>query len=364
MNINLKSFIMKTLNQLFFQKAPIKFGKALYILFTLALFTIIACSNEGVGTSSEANLVLHKDVMPGTPQLLASLPSGAMGSTIGPDGALYVTQSGAGGSILRINNKTGDITTFASGLPASVLPIGGVIDVAFMDETAYALVTLVGPFFGDENINGIYRIDGPDSYTVIADIGEFTQANPPTGFDFFIPTGLQYAIETYHGGFLVTDGHHNRVYHVALDGEVSEFKVFDNIVPTGLDVRGNTVYITEAGTTDQSHEDSRVVSIDSKSLDVSNVASGAPLLVDVEFSRGRTLFALSQGEWAGVEAGDAAEPDTGSLVRVNEDGTLTVIANGLDRPTSLEFVQNTAYIVTLTGEVWTVANVAGPPFGI
>ncbi|HKK11891.1 MAG TPA: ScyD/ScyE family protein [Flavobacteriaceae bacterium] len=355
---------MKLIKQLFFLKSPIKFRKALYILFALALFTIIACSNEGVSISSEANLVLHKNAMSGTPQLLTSLSSGAMGSAIGPDGALYVTQSGMGGSILRIDKKTGDITTSASGLPTSVVPIGGVIDVAFMDETAYALVTLVGPFFGDENINGIYRIDGPDSYTVIADIGEFALANPPSGFDFFIPMGLQYAFQPYRGGFLVTDGHHNRVYHVTLDGEVSEFKTFDNIVPTGLDVHGNTVYITEAGTTDQAHENSKVVSIDSKSLDVSNVAWGAPLMVDVEFNRGRTLFAISQGSWAGVAAGDAAEPDTGALVRVNEDGTLSTIADGLDRPTSLEFVQNTAYIVTLTGEVWTVDNVAGPPFGM
>jgi len=353
-----------TKNQLFLKKDPIIYAKLFYMLFTMMFIVLTSCSNEGVANSYDANLKLNKEVTPSPPSLLASLPSGAMGSAIGPDGDLYVTQSGAGGSILHIDKKTGDITTFTSGLPASVVPIGGVIDVAFMDETAYTLVTLVGPFFGDENINGIYRIDGPDSYTVIADIGEFTEANPPSGFDFFIPMGLQYAFQPYRGGFLVTDGHHNRVYHVTLEGEVSEFKVFDNIVPTGLEVRGNTVYITEAGTTDESHENSKVVSINSKSMNVSNLASGAPLMVDVEFNRGNTLFAISQGSWAGAAAGDAAEPDTGSLVRVNDDGTLTAIADNLDRPTSLEFIQNTAYIVTLTGEVWTVDNVAGPPFGM
>jgi len=353
-----------TKNQLFLKKDPIDYAKLFYMLFTMMFIVLTSCSNEGVVNSYDANLKLNKEVTPSPPSLLASLPSGAMGSAIGPDGDLYVTQSGAGGSILHIDEKTGDITTFTSGLPASVVPIGGVIDVAFMDETAYTLVTLVGPFFGDENINGIYRIDGPDSYTVIADIGEFTEANPPSGFDFFIPMGLQYAFQPYRGGFLVTDGHHNRVYHVTLEGEVSEFKVFDNIVPTGLEVRGNTVYITEAGTTDESHENSKVVSINSKSMNVSNLASGAPLMVDVEFNRGNTLFAISQGSWAGAAAGDAAEPDTGSLVRVNDDGTLTAIADNLDRPTSLEFIQNTAYIVTLTGEVWTVDNVAGPPFGM
>jgi hypothetical protein len=41
---------------------------------------------------------------------------GAMGSTVGPDGALYVTE-GAAGRLSRVDPQTGEITTFASGLP-------------------------------------------------------------------------------------------------------------------------------------------------------------------------------------------------------------------------------------------------------
>ena len=66
---------------------------------------------------------------------------------------------------------------------------------------------------------------------------------------------------------------------------------------------------------------------------------------------------------AGATAGDVALPDTGMLVKVNEDGTFTTITAGLDRPTSLEFAKNTAYIVTLTGKIWTIDNVTGAPFG-
>jgi len=47
-------------------------------------------------------------------------------------------------------------------------------------------------------------------------------------------------------------------------------------------------------------------------------------------------------------------PFTGALVQANEDGTFTVILGGLDRPTSLEFIGNTAYVVTLTGEIWKI----------
>ena len=360
---------MKTLKQLFLKNAPLDFVKPL--LGLLVLFTLVSCGNENTEVNSNEDLMLreasslNKQMVPGSPQLLSALPGLAVGSAVGPDGHLYVGQTGPSGSILKVNKDTGEITTFASGLPTSVVPIGGVIDVAFIDETAYALVTLVGPleFFGTDYINGIYRIDGPDSHTLIADIGQFATDNPPTGFDYFLPMGLQYAMENYRGGFLVTDGHHNRVYEVSLDGTVGVFKSFDNIVPTGLEVSGNVVFMTEAGTSNQAHQDSKIVSIDSKSLDVSDVASGAPLLVDIEHNRGRTLFAVSQGEWDGENDGDAAIPGTGALVKVNEDGTLTVVADGLDRPTSLEFIQNTAYIVTLTGQIWTVDNAASVPFG-
>jgi hypothetical protein len=64
-----------------------------------------------------------------------------------------------------------------------------------------------------------------------------------------------------------------------------------------------------------------------------------------------------------VGEGSPAEPDTGALMKVNHDGTLTTITEGLDRPTSMEFIKNNAYIVTLAGEVWVIRNVGSPPFG-
>ena len=48
--------------------------------------------------------------------LLVTGLEGGSGSTIGPGGALYVTE-GAAGRISRVDPKTGEITTFASGLP-------------------------------------------------------------------------------------------------------------------------------------------------------------------------------------------------------------------------------------------------------
>ena len=116
---------------------------------------------------------------------------------------------------------------------------------------------------------------------------------------FAVPTGVQYALETYRGGFLVTDGHHNRVLHVTRDGKITELigDSAGNIVPTGLAISGNTIYMAEAGPVPHDPEDGKIVSFEPESSTVSEVASGAPLLVDVERGRGRTLFALAQGDF-------------------------------------------------------------------
>jgi hypothetical protein len=256
------------------------------------------------------------------------------------------------------------VTTYWDGLPSRLpfLPIGGVVDVAFLDGVAYALATMVGPDLGGSETVGIYRMEGPSSYSVIADIGTFSMENLPDT-DWFIPTGVQYAMETFRGGFLVTDGHHNRVLWVSWDGDIWELNTFDNVVPTGLEVHGKTVFMAELGPAPNNPEDGKVVAFEPKSLTPWDVVSGVRMMVDVEFGLGRTLYALGQGMWDGAFAGSPADPYTGSLVEVNADGSFTEVAGGLNQPTSLEFIGNTAYIVSLAGEIWVIENVSSPPYG-
>jgi len=287
---------------------------------------------------------------------------GGLGSTVGPDGALYVTEPAAG-RITRVDPQTGATTTYVDGLPKPVIGLGGATDIAFLGHTAYVLVTLVGPDVGGSAIDGIYRVDGPHTFTVVANIGQFAIAHPPAT-PFEVPSGLQFALQPYRGGFLVTDGHHNRVYRVTLDGTVTQLIAFGNIVPTGLAVRGRTIYMAEAGPVPHLPENGKVVSFGPKpTTAVTQVASGSPLLVDVAFGRGRTLYALSQGVGSGGPPGSPALPDTGALVKVNADGTFTPVTTALDRPTSLEFIGTTAYVVTLGGDIWKVDGVSGPPYG-
>jgi len=284
------------------------------------------------------------------PQVLASGLEGASGATIGPDGALYVAE-GKVGKITRIDTRTGETSTFASGLPKAVFPLGGAIDVEFVGHTAYVLVTLVGEDVGGTAVDGIYRVDDADSFTVVADLGEFSRDMPPkTQFD--LPSGVQFSLEPIRGGFLVSDGHHNRVLKVTRSGEVSELIAFGNTVPTGLAATDGTVYLAEAGPIPHAPADGKIVKFGIRHPVVKNVAAGFSLLVDVEFGKHGALYALSQGDSPGiVPAGSPSLPDSGELLRVKKDGTFAVVVEDLDLPTSVDIWKDTAYVVTLGGDV-------------
>jgi sugar lactone lactonase YvrE len=185
-------------------------------------------------------------------------------------------------------------------------------------------------------------------------------AHPPAT-DFFVPTGFQYAMEPFRDGFLVTDGHHNRVLYVTLDGEITEVIAFGNVIPTGITLSGDTVYISQAGPIPHLPETGKVLSFTVESPSATEMASGARLLVDVEFGPEGTLYALSQGTWNGPFEGTLARPNTGALLQVDPDGTFTTIVRRLNQPTSLEFIGNTAYVTTLAGEVWEIPNIQPPP---
>jgi hypothetical protein len=79
--------------------------------------------------------------------------------------------------------------------------------------------------------------------------------------------------------------------------------------------------------------------------------------VDVETGPRHQVYALSQGQWDGVMEGSPALPDTGRLERVTAVGSLTPLLDGdgqpivLDRPTSVEFIGRTGFVVSLTGAI-------------
>ena len=255
------------------------------------------------------------------------------------------------GKVLRIDRRSGEVTTYARGLPKQNpdIGVGGPTDIIFRNGVGYALVTLVSSDVGGSDVDGIYRLGGPHHATPIADIGAFAIAHPPHT-DFFIPSGVQYAMEKHGRGFLVTDGHHNRVYQVQLNGRIHVARAFGDIVPTGLENWHGNLFMSEAGPVPHRAWTGKVVRIGPRAVKIR--ARGAPLLTDVEHGTSHGLYAVSQGDFPdGEPPGTPAAPDTGSLVRATQSGRFVTIVHPVDRPTALEIVGSKAYIVGLGGDV-------------
>ena len=131
-------------------------------------------------------------------RLARERPCRGSGSTVGPEGALCVTEPLAG-RVSRVDPRTGAVTTFASGLPPTIpdVGVGGAMDVAFIGSTAHVLVTLVGTDVATMSLASIEWTDRtrfPSSQTSV----NFRLQNPPSTA-FFVPTGVQYEPQSYRG---------------------------------------------------------------------------------------------------------------------------------------------------------------------
>ena len=190
---------------------------------------------------------------------------------------------------------------------------------------------------------------------------------PADGFPFVVPTGVQFALEPYRGGFLVTDGHHNRVLRVTLDGTVTQ---------TDRVRRRRSDRARRPREHDLSRR-SRPCAARAAERQDRVLRTG---IVDGD---GRRLRRSARRGRRDRPRADAVRPLAGPLSLRRRSGLrrssgftrhgsahagerdrrLTTIADELDQPSSLEIIGNTAYVVTLGGEVWTIDDVAGPPYG-
>ena len=108
--------------------------------------------------------------------------------------------------------------------------------------------------------------------------------------------------------------------------------------------------------------DGKIVAFGTGGSRIITLASGAPLIVDVEFGDGLRLYGLSQGHFTpGNPEGSPADPNTGALLELKWDGRFRNVVENLNQPTSLEFIGDTAYVVTLGGEIWKIEGVSRRP---
>ncbi|MEX0782293.1 MAG: ScyD/ScyE family protein [Dehalococcoidia bacterium] len=306
--------------------------------------------------------------------LLAGELPGIFGGAIGPDGALYMPQGGTGGDtvvetpdgpvnvgltgrIARIDS-TGAVTTAFDGIASVDFGDGagsGVVDVVFIGASMYFMTAGGGEPFGLEDWPvGIYRANANGTATLIADLGAYALANPSETQE--IPTGNPFGLATRGGAFLVTDGNANRLLNVTTTGVITTVSQFDNVVPTGVvSAASGPIYVTFYSPAPHTAGSSSLVTIDAATGAVTTVDTGTEL-IGVAFSDGQ-VYVVSMGDEPIDPEGPPAQPFTGTLYRL-VGGQLVPVATGFMLPVSLTIGNNTAYIATLTGEVWRVQNLS------
>lgn len=322
------------------------------------------------------------------------------GMAMGPDGMIYVAESGTGGdtefvvgegdsSFVVMNGFTGRISmvdpdtgareTVADGIPSGFNPeLGdqvGAADVAFLGGDLYLLLTHGGEEWGfPDTPTGIYLVEDDGDLDLVADIGEFNADNPveaiTDGTQVDIePGGNPYAMIVRGDRFYIVDGNHNRLMEATTSGQVTEITEFpDHPVSTGIaSTDTGPFYVGYLGPGPFLPDAGKVVSVDAASGAITEIASGEPMITDVQVGPDGELYALQFND--PEDAGEAFfAPGTGKVLTVNDDGTMSPLITGLSFATFMEFDGDTLYIanggITPAGSIIKVedfSSVEPPP---
>ncbi len=322
------------------------------------------------------------------------------GIKAGPDGMLYVAESGTGGDtkvdvggelgtvytgntgrISKIDPATGARTTVLDGIPSAWggnpnddPSSFGIVDIAFVNNTLYYLSTGgEGTFPGHPA--GIYKVTinrdlASDTAKLFANIGEFTRANPSAavknGSQADIdPEGNPYSMIVRGNSFYVVDGNQNGVIEVTEGGKIRRLADFpEHVVSTGIASKEDgPLYVSAIGEGPFLPQDGRVFQIGFPTGKITEIASGVSFLTGLAFGPGG-LYAQSFAEPSDDPNGPPVKIGSGGIFKVNDDGTLSAVVTGFTAGTMFTFIGDTAYVLNDslnafgTGEVWEIQNVS------
>jgi sugar lactone lactonase YvrE len=188
----------------------------------------------------------------------------------------------------------------------------------------------------DGTDNTLFRVNPDGTTTVVADLSAFQRAHPvlhPEPDDFE-PDGTWYSMVAVRGSLYAVEPNHGELDRITPDGQIS--RVVDvsasqgHVVPTAVAYHGN-FYVGNLGTFGPDHQPESIYKI-TPSGQIQVVATGLSEVLGVDFD--------SQGQMCVLESstgGVAPIPETGDVLRINADGTRTVLADGLTFPTAMRF---------------------------
>lgn len=292
--------------------------------------------------------------------VVASGLTNPRGFAWGPDGMLHLAMAGHGGdNLLPVapgftihNGLTSSVVTVADGCTTPVVRglvstlweepgwVWGAMDVAFLGDDLYVLVSGAGPFWGSPSSrSGVYTIAGDGAMTLVADLGAWLAQHPPKVISPEPNTdGSLFDLEATSDALLISNAVSGQIIKVTSAGEISEFADLSegHPVPTGLavDADGNAYVgfesaapFTDGGVT--------IVKIASDGT-VSDAWTGLTRVADIAIGPDGTLYAEELSTGNTLEA-PYTYPDTGRIVRQTGLDASEVIAEGLNYPVGLGF---------------------------
>jgi hypothetical protein len=324
---------------------------------------------------------------PATVTVYASGLNDPRGLTFGPDGRLYVAEAGSGGAsistvgdcdqvtaigpILGGNtarivavDPNGSVTPVVQGMPSSeaIPEVGGdklgISAVGFLGNHLYGLLPGAGCSHGHLlDHNAIFAVTASGPRTV-ADLSEWILANPgakgaevPRSPDYE-PDGTWYSMLFDRGRFLALEPNHGLLVSVhpvtgAVTLERELYTEFGDHTYASMAVDRGDVYIgtlgqivfTANGPDLNASFDAGIYRIGSNGA-AAQVASGLKAVLGVAFDKRHRMYALQSPIFV---------PGTGSLVRVDPDGTIVPIVPGLNFPSGVILGPDGAFYVSACG---------------
>jgi hypothetical protein len=318
--------------------------------------------------------------LPPTPawaEVVATGLANPRGLAVGPDGALYIAESGVGGDgpcatgpegDTECFGETGGVTKVANGSQerivdglASRAAAGGESatgpnDVALAGDTVYVLMGLGGDPATRTDVNAgadqfgyLMKVDN-GAVSPVVDVAGYETTNNPDGNALDSnPFRLQMAED---GSGAITDAGMNALLALGADASLSTLAVFPdttakapdgsevpmNAVPTGLaTAQDGSYYVGELTGFPFPPGAANVFTVPAGGGEPTVAYDGFTTIVDAALAPDGSLYVLEIVK-GGLLSVDPSQPETlnGQLTRIAPDGTRTVIASdGLVFPTAV-----------------------------
>lgn len=321
------------------------------------------------------------------------------GILLGPDGAIWVAEAGGvpepdaapclpgpeGPEVCY--NTTGAITRIADGAQERV--VTGLRSIGERDGmrasgphdlavTADGTVFVLFGLGADPETRAENEGDGPHQlgrlFTLDPDSGELTEFADVAGYEAvenpdggLLDSNPYSMIALDDGSLAIADAGANALLAVAADGTISTLAVFPdtmgegpdggefsmNAVPDGLAVGpAGEFYVGQLTGFPFPVDGANVFTVPAGGGEPEVVAEGFTNVIDVALGPDGSLYVLeiNSGGMLNIDPGDPSTL-TGALIRVGDDGSQEIVADGLVMPTSMAIAEDGTIYVTNVGVV-------------